>query len=312
MKILITGATGFVGRPLCAELTRRGSEYRAAVRRGGILGPIDEVSVGEINESTDWRPAMQGVQVVIHLAGLAHRTRRTPADDEHFRLVNAEGTAALGKAAAAAGVERIVFLSTVKVNGDRSDNRPLTEEDPPNPDGPYARSKLAAEEALRLVSTETGIGVTIVRTPLVYGPGVRANFLALMTAVAKGIPLPLGAIRNARSLIFVGNLIDALLLCVDQPTAAGQVFFVKDGPDLSTPDLVREIARAAGRRARLIPVPVALLNGGARVVGRGDAVSRLTESLVVDDRKIRERFHWRPPFDMRHGLEQTVQWYLNH
>jgi len=202
-----------------------------------------------------------------------------------------------------------VLLSTVKVNGDRTTGAPFREEDPPAPKEVYAASKWEAEQRVRAVAARGGMACTVVRTPLVYGPRVRANFLGLLRLVDRGVPLPFGRVRNARSLVFVHNLADALLHCAARTEASDETYFVKDGPDPSTPELVRRIAAALGRAPRLVSVPPTLLRGAARLLGRGDVADRLLGSLVVSDARLRERTGWRPPHTMDEGLRETARWY---
>lgn len=313
VRVLITGATGFVAPVVCREAAVRGLEVRASVRSGGparILGleGVEIVPVGDIDGSTDWSKALRGVDAVIHLAGRAHQFGTAAEDDAGFTRVNVAGTERLARCAAEAGVRRLVLLSSVKVNGERSLDRPFTETDDPNPTGPYARSKLAAERVLATVRRETGLSAVVIRTPLVYGPGVKANFLAMLRAVERGLPLPLGGVNNTRSLIYVRNLADALLACAQHPDADGHTFFVKDGEDVSTAELLRRIGHALGKNARLVPVPSAVLHGLARLVGRSDAAVRLLGSLAVNSSAIRECIGWVPPFDMDAGLADTARW----
>lgn len=307
--ILVTGATGFIGQAMCVELRRRQLSYRAAVRRSRPGAPAEFVTVGDINGSTNWSVALEGITSIIHLAGRAHAFGRDANQVDEFRRINVEGTERLASAAAAAGVRRFVLLSSAKVHGDVSHEQPFDESDVPRPVGVYAVSKWEGEQRLRAVAERTGLPITIVRTPLVYGPGVKANFLSLLRAVDRRLPLPFGRIDNARSLIFVTNLVDALLHCERHPSAAGQVFLVKDGLDLSTAELVRRIGLALARRVRLISVPPVLITMGAKMVGRADAADRLLGSLVVDAARIRERTGWIAPFDVDSGLAATASWY---
>lgn len=288
-------------------------QVRAAVRsadaaRTAALDGLETVPVGDIDGATNWAPALRGVDVVIHLAGRAHQFGAAAEDDAGFTRVNVDGTERLARAAAAVGVRRLVLVSSVKVNGEQSLERPLTERDDPHPAGPYGRSKLAAERVLATVRRETGLSTVVVRTPLVYGPGVKANFLAMLRAVDRGVPLPLGSVNNTRSLIYVGNLADALLACAEHPNADGRTFFVKDADDVSTAELLRRIGRALGKNARLVPVPSGLLGSVARLIGRGDAAVRLLGSLAVDASAIRESIGWVPPFGMDAGLADTARW----
>jgi UDP-N-acetyl-alpha-D-quinovosamine dehydrogenase len=311
--LLVTGATGFIGRAVCDALRERHMPFRAAIRRPaarGQLPPGGEIcDVGEIDGTTDWGRALAGVGAVLHLAGRAHVFGRAADEEAEFLRVNVEGTEQLARAAAAAEVRHFIFLSSAKVNGEHSNGRALLESDPPRPVGPYAVSKWQAEERVRRAGAETGLSYTIIRTPLVYGPGVSANFLSLLRLVDRGVPLPFGRATNARSLIYVRNLADALLHCVEHPAAGGETFFVKDGPDLSVAELVRQLGAALDRPVRLVAVPPTLLTGAARLFGRGDAATRLFGSLVVDAHQIRKRTGWTPPYSIDEGLTATASWY---
>jgi nucleoside-diphosphate-sugar epimerase len=305
VRVLVTGASGFVGRALVARLQREaGWNVRCAVRGAGvqIAGCAETIVMGDI-ERTDFGAAVGGVDAVVHLAARVHHMRDSDDAAGQYRETNTEATRRLAQHAAAAGVRRFVFLSTVKVNGDSG---MLRETDETHPAGPYATSKWDAECALRDLAGNTGMEIVIVRPPLVYGPGVRANFAALMRAVVAGVPLPLGAVHNARSLVAVDNLVDFIVTCVRHPAAANEVFFVSDGRDLSTSELVRLIARAAGRRARLLAVPTGALRLLGRMTRRTDAIERLVGSLTVDITKARTRLHWSPPLSVEEGVRRAV------
>ncbi len=311
-RVLVTGATGFVGRALVPRLRAGGHVVRAAVRRESSECDADErVVVGDLGPDADWRAAVDGVDAVVHLAARVH-VMHDDADDPlaAFRRVNVEGTLALARAAAAAGVRRFVFVSSIKVNGEGTPpGVRYTERDAPAPCDPYGRSKAEAEAALRALSDRTGMELAVVRPPLVYGPGVKANFLRLMSWVERGVPLPFGAVDNRRSLVYVGNLADALATCVEHPAAAGGVFLVSDGEDLSTGELVRRMARALGRDARMLPVPAGLLGGLARLAGRGAEADRLLGSLRVDASALHDRLGWTPPFTVDAALAETARWF---
>jgi nucleoside-diphosphate-sugar epimerase len=311
---LVTGATGFVGAHLIPALQGAGWTVRAAVRSSaGVALPegVDRVAVGDLAQAPDLRDALAGVDVVIHLAGRAHVVRETAADvDRIFRRVNVAATRHLAEQAAAAGVRRFVLLSSVKVNGERTGDRPFTEADVPAPEDAYGRSKHEAEQALRAVGAATGLAVAIVRPPLVYGPGVKANFLRLLRLVDRGVPLPLGSVRNQRSLIGVWNLCDLIVACATHPAAAGETFLASDQRDLSTPELIRLIGHALGRPARLFPFPVTALRQAGRLAGQGDAVERLVGSLQVDSTKATRLLGWQPVVGVEEGLRRTGEWYL--
>lgn len=312
MRILVTGANGFVGRALCSRLSELGWAVRASVRRNVAALGENVMAVGNIDSHTDWSSALADIEYVVHLAARVHVMRETAADPlAEFRRVNVAGTRELARSAAQAGVKRLLFLSTIKVNGEETRCRPFCEADTPRPEDAYGISKWEAEQALHEIARDTGLEVVILRPPLVYGPGVKGNFLSLLAAVAKGIPLPLGAIKNHRSLVYVGNLVDAILRCLTHPTAAGETFLVSDGEPLSTPTLVHGLAAALGRPARLLPVPPRLLELAAYMLGKGDSIQRLTRSLELDTSKIRKTVGWTPAYSMAEGLAETMAWYMS-
>ncbi len=305
MKLLITGATGFVGRALVTEARARGWQLRAAVRRPLAIDGVEPVEIGDIGPDTDWRAAVRGCDAVVHLAARVHRLDRGEAGDlAAFRRVNVAGSERLARQAAEAGVRRLVFVSTVKVHGEGA-AQPYRESDAPAPVDPYAISKWEAEQALARVAADTGIELVVLRPPLVYGPDAGANFRRLLRLALKGVPLPLAAIDNRRSLIHVDNLAHAITLCVEHPLAAGQTFLVADGA-LSTPALVRELAAATGRRARLLPLPPSLLLRLARWCRCEPEAQRLLASLAVDDGALRSRLGWTPPLPQREALRRTA------
>jgi len=300
LTVVVTGAGGFIGLRLTERLLRAGAEVRAAVRRDSAAlealagrGRLRQVAVGDIG-AADWSSVLAGAQAVVHLAARAHVIRPSQRDDG-FAEINRGATLRLAEAAGRAGVKRLVFVSSAKAEDASGD--------------PYSRSKAEAERLLGDASGDLGLECVIVRPPLVYGPGVRANFLRLMRLVDSGVPLPFGHVDNRRSFAFVGNLADALHACIDHPRAAGRTFAVSDGEDISTPELVRRIARALDRPARLFSVPVPLLALAGRLAGQASAVARLTGSLTVDDSAIRSALDWRAPFSMEQGLAETAAWY---
>ncbi len=302
MRVLVTGATGFVGSALCPRLVSRGHGPVRALRRAEGSG--DGVVVGDIDAGTDWRAALTGCEAVVHLAARVHRMQDGPDAAARYRATNTEGTLNLARQAAGLGVRRFVFVSSIKVNGEGGD-APYREADIPAPQDAYAISKWEAEQGLWRIAGETGLEVVVLRPPLVYGPGVKANFLALLRLVARGWPLPLGAIDNRRSLLYLDNFVDAIALCLEHPDAAGQTFLIDDGVAVSTPDLVRAIAQAMHRPARLLAVPPGVLSLAGALVGRRAAVARLTGSLWVDASLIRARLGWRPPYTLAQGLAAT-------
>ncbi len=309
-NFLVTGATGFVGRFLLGALEQQGYGVRAAYRRAPAAPVAGSVVVGELGPDTAWEEALAGVDVVVHLAGLAHLppgAARTQT--EQFERINTRATLTLARACGDAGVRRLVFISSVKVNGERTHGAAFTEADIPNPSDAYARSKWAAEQGLAQVAAQTGLEVTVVRPPLVYGAGVKANFLQLMRWVDRGIPLPVASIHNQRSLIGIENLADALLRCAIHPAAAGETFLVSDGDDVSTPQLVQRLAKALGRQPRLFACPESLLRWAGRLSGRGAGVDRLLDSLQADTGKIQRMLGWRAPVTMEEGLAAAARWF---
>ncbi len=310
-----------MGRALCCELQNKEYTIRGVARqairtgysadvRGNDLGVEECIAVGDIGPQTDWGRALVDVDTVVHLASRAHVMREVADDPEdEYRRVNVAGTERLAAMAADAGVRRFIYLSSVKVNGERTVAAPFTESDVPYPEDVYGRFKLETEDRLRRVAGFSKLEVVIIRPPLVYGPGVKANFLRLMEWIWRGVPLPLKKVSNRRSLIYVGNLVDAIIACVEHPAATGKTFLVSDNEDVSTPELIRRMAHALGRPARLFPCPPALLHAGARLTGRQEAAERLLGSLVVDSSKIRRELGWKPPYTMEQGLAETARWY---
>ena len=314
-KVLVTGANGFVGKPLCAELLQRGYQVSAAMRSHGQLSaPGETVTVGAIDGETDWSASLSGVDAVIHLAARVHVMKDKAADLlAEFLKVNLYGTSNLAQQAASAGIKRFVYVSSIKVNGEQTTvNRPFTESDEPDPQDPYGISKWRAEQDLQRIAHETGLEVVIVRPPLVYGPGVKGNFISLLAAIDRGIPLPLAGANNARSLVYVGNLVDALIACATHPAAAGQTYLVSDGDDVSTAMLVDMIARSLGRNSRAFNFPPAILRAVATVLGRAEQVDRLFGSLRVNDEKLRRELAWSSPYTLEQGLRATSEWYRAH
>lgn len=307
-KVLVTGANGFVGSALLARL-QADTDVLGTVRRASAEPRL--IQVGDLGGATDWRPALAGRGVVIHTAARVHVMNDVAADPEaEFRRTNVEGTLRLAQQAVEAGVRRFVFVSSIKVNGESTPNRPFTADDVPAPSDPYGISKRQAEEELRKLAADTGLEVVIVRPPLVYGPGVKANFLSMMRWLYRGVPLPLGAVRNRRSLVALDNLVDLLVRCAVHPAAANQTFLAADGEDLSTTDLLRRMSAALGRRPRLIPVPPAVLAAGATALGKRAAASRLLGSLQLDVRKTRDLLDWTPPVSVDDALRKTAAYFL--
>lgn len=305
MNILLTGASGFLGRALMSQLSQRESmALAAAVRSHGLVsGSVIHV-VGDLSADTDWSSAVARQQVLIHAAGRAHVIKDEVKDPlAEYRRVNVAGTLNLARQAAKAGVKRFIFISSIGVNGNIN-SRPFTASDQVNPADLYAQSKWEAEQGLWKVQQETGMEIVIIRPPLVYGPHAPGSFGSLIRWIKKGIPLPLGAIHNKRSLVGIDNLVDLVIRCIDHPAAANQMFLAGDGEDLSTTELLRGVAKAMGRPARLIPVPAGLLHLGATLLGKKAMAPRLFGSLQVDISKTCELLSWKPPYTIEEGLRR--------
>jgi nucleoside-diphosphate-sugar epimerase len=313
MRVLVTGANGFVGSAVVARAADRGFTVRGAVRRDASLpAGVERAQVGDLDDATAWEQAVAGVDVVVHAAARVHVMRETASDPlADFRRVNTAGTLHLARKAAEYGVRRLVFVSTIKVNGESTEpGRPFTSEDRPSPADAYAVSKHEAELGLFDISARSALEVVVVRPVLVYGPGVRGNFLSMLRWVSRGTPLPIGAIRNKRSFVAVDNLADLLLQCAVHPGAVGSTFLVSDGDDISTAALAGRIGDALGRPARLISVPVALLRAGGLLSGRSESVRRLCDSLQVDMSRTRRLLGWTPPVSMQAALGATARRFL--
>jgi len=304
-RVLITGANGFVGKALCDHLAAKGYDLVRAVRQSG-----GDISVGDLSDKTDWRQALEGVESVVHLAARVH-VMDDRADDPLalFRAVNRDVTQNLAEQARDAGVKRLVYLSSVKAAGEANDAEALKESDLATPQDPYGQSKLEAEQALHKIAESSTMAVTVLRPPLVYGPGVKGNFLTLLKICKKGLPLPLGGLKNRRSLVYLENLVDAIRAALEAETPDCAVYFVSDGPPVSTPELIRLLSKTLGTSPLLLPVPASLLTLLAKIVGKGAMASRLTGSLEVDCRLIETELGWRPPFTTNQGLAATAAWY---
>lgn len=311
--VLVTGAAGFVGSALLMRMLAEGLSPRAVTRRLELPFPVGVQTTlgGELGSNFDWRPAMEGCNAVIHAAArvhVMHENEPNPLDS--FRLVNVAGTERLARAAVDAGVKRFIYISSIKVNGEGAGRNPtFTEADAPAPQDPYGVSKWEAEQALHRIAKNTDLEIIIVRPPLVYGPGVGGNFIRLLGWVTRGAPLPLAAVRNRRSLVYVGNLVDALITCVTHANAKGNTYLISDGDDVSTAELIRRIAAAVGKQPRLFPMPEAALRMLGKLTGKSAEVSRLVDSLVVNSSKIRTELGWQPPYSLDDGLRATVDWY---
>lgn len=311
--ILVTGATGFVGSALVKRLVMESAfgGVVAVSRRLDVPWPegVKRVQVSDLQPTTDWSVALRRVDAVVHCAARVHVMQDNASDPlQAYRHVNVGGTLHLARQAAAAGVRRFVFVSSIKVNGESTlPGVPFTADDAPAPLDPYGVSKMEAEQGLQEISVQTGMEVVIVRPPLVYGPEVKANFAAMMRWVAKGVPLPLGAIHNARSMVALDNLVDLLVTCLSHPAAAGQTFLVSDGQDVSTTSLLRRTAQAMGQQAVLLPVPAGLLQWVAALLGQRDVAQRLCGSLQADIGKTRQLLGWSPPLTLDQGLRKAVE-----
>jgi len=305
-SIFITGASGFIGEALCRKMLAGGFRVKAAVRgKEKLLPGAEGLVIGSIETFNGYEDELKGVDTVVHLAGYAH----SKGSISDFRRVNVAGTERLAKAAAKAGVKRFIFISSVKVNGENS-IRPFTEDDPCKPQDAYGISKMEAEQALQEISSLSAMQTVILRLPLVYGAGVKANFKNLVRLAGSGLPLPLKSIRNKRSLVYLGNLIDAVLTCVDHPAAGNQIFMISDGEDVSTPELIEKIAAALNKRAILLPFPPFALKLFCSLIGKRDEFDKFAGSLTVDPGKIRRLLGWKPAFTLEQGINQTVKAYL--
>jgi nucleoside-diphosphate-sugar epimerase len=307
MKFLVTGATGFIGKSLSKALFQQGHSVCAAVRSTNALTERAEVVVvGEIGNNTDWTSALRDVDVVIHLAARVHIIQESANDPLlEFRKVNVVGTQRLAESAAYVGIRRFVYVSSIGVNGSQS-SLPFTELDKSNPLNAYALSKWEAEQVLSQIANRTGLEVVVVRPPLVYGSGAPGNFAQMIKVLAKHIPLPFASVQNFRSLIYVENLADALILCATHPAAVGQTYLVSDGEDVSTPELLRRLGDAMGHPVRLFYCPPALLRLAGKLIGKSDQIDRLLGSLQVDNSKIRRELAWQPPFTLDESLKVTI------
>ncbi|MEN3354675.1 MAG: UDP-N-acetyl-alpha-D-quinovosamine dehydrogenase [Betaproteobacteria bacterium] len=307
--VLVTGATGFVGSELCVSLANAGYQVRRALHAGSPAAPPDIV-VGDINGKTAWRAALEHVDTVIHLAARTHAIRERTHDTlPAYRSINVDGTARLAEQAVKAGVRRLIFLSSIKVNGEETGRAPFRETDIPRPEDPYGITKLEAEQLLTRRASETGLELVIIRPPLVYGPGVKGNLLRLMRLLVRGVPLPLGSIDNRRSLVALANLTDAIVACVRTPHAAGRTYLVSDDEPLSTPALVRKLAESLQVKPRLFRCPLAILETAAALTGRSSEITRLTRSLEIDSSHIRNDLNWMPPYSLSQGFTEMGRWY---
>jgi len=316
-KVMVTGATGFVGKPLVQQLSKNNQYVVRAVARIDITGLFEpNVEMGYVNDidaDTDWTEALTGCDTVIHTAARVH-VMKEHADDPlaEFRRVNLVGTLNLARQAVQQGVSRFIFISSIKVNGESTaKNNPFTPEAIPQPEDAYAISKYEAEEGLRALAVETGLDVVVIRPPLIYGPAVKGNFQRMMKWLINDLPLPLGKIPNKRSFVAVDNLINLITLCITHPQAANQLFLASDGEDLSTSELLQRMGRALGKKTRLLPVPFVILRAGAALIGKQDMLQRLCGSLQIDASKAYDLLGWKPVTQVDEALHRTAQHYLH-
>lgn len=314
-RLLVTGANGFIGTALCAEAVSRGYMVRGAIRSacdlpiGNANLGIENIDMGDIGAHTNWHSAILDCDVVVHLAARVHVMNEEASDPlADFRLVNTEATENLARCAAASGARRLVYISTIGVNGlFTKGSVKFSERDSANPHNAYALSKWEAEQALHRVAAETGLEVVILRPPLVYGAGAPGNFAKLLRLVQLGIPLPLAGVKNKRDLVYVGNLVDAIMTCATHSSAVGNTYLVSDGETVSTPEILRGLAKELGISPRVLPFPISLLKLMAAAFGKADQVDRLVESLQVDSTKIRHQLGWLPPYSLQQGFSKTVR-----
>ncbi|NQZ94160.1 MAG: SDR family oxidoreductase [Moritella sp.] len=309
MKILVTGSSGFVGKRVLDMAAAKGWDCLAQVRKAATKNAIiEEVTVPVINAATDWSHALTGVECIVHCAARVHQMQESEAEAlVAYNEVNTLGTLQLARQAAALGVKRFVFLSSIKVNGEYTDvGSPFTAQVSQPPSDPYGTSKYDAEIGLTQIAQETGLDVVIIRPPLVYGPGVKANFQSMLCWVKKGIPLPLGAINNKRSLVFIDNLVDLILTAAVHNNAVNGTFLVSDGHDVSTTELLNAVAVAMDKSSRLLPIPMAWIQLAAKLVGKPQIAQRLCGSLQVDISETQKKLNWTPPVSFAVGIKTTV------
>ncbi|MDD3375244.1 MAG: SDR family oxidoreductase [Candidatus Omnitrophica bacterium] len=308
-KILVTGASGFIGRNLCASLRARGYFVRVAIRNNmhDVFGADEYIEISDVGLEADWAQALIGIDVVIHLAARVHVVKESAADSlEVFRKVNVLGTKRLAEQSVKAGVKRFFFMSSIGVNGEVDSGKPFAEQDTPCPVSAYAISKWEAEQILCEVVRGTGMEIVIFRPTLVYGPSAPGNFARLMRLVKLKAPLPFGGFKNLRSFLYVGNLVDAIITCMTHPRAVGETFLLSDGEDVSTPDLIQMIAVSMNKKVVLFPFPQSVLKTLCKIIGKDKELEKLTGNLTVDCSKIRNLLGWKPPFTMEEGIRESI------
>ncbi len=314
-NLLITGGSGFVAQALFPKLISENWKIRTTLRhekqQDRLLKEVSSFVTGNLEGCADWKPLVDGVDVIVHLAARVHQMREQEENIEAaYQQMNVEVTRDLAEAAVKAKVKRFVFISSIKAMGEETEaHLTWNESSPCKPQDAYGRSKYDAERALIDIAQKTGLEVVILRLPLVYGPWLKANMSRLFRIVNYGLPLPFGMVQNARSLLFVGNLVDAIRLTLDHPKAAGQTFLLSDRESVSTPELIRRIAHALGRPARLLPLPPTVLQWVGKITGKSSIMNRLLNSLVIDNSLIQRELNWSPPFSMAQGLQETAEWY---
>ncbi len=313
VRVVVTGASGFVGQSIVKALKLADYHVVAVSRNLNVSNADISVYVPDYSSQNEWQRLLSSNDVVIHLAARVHIMQDQAENPlEAFLAVNLHNTVSLAKAAAKVGIKRFVFVSSIKVNGEHTHSQEFSEQDAANPQDAYAVSKWEAEKALREIEKETGMQVVILRPPLIYGPNVKANFASLIKLVDKGVPLPLASINNKRSLIYLGNFVDAIITCVQHPKAAGNTYLVSDGEDISMPQLIRKIAYALNRPSRLFSFPVPIMYLIAKLAGKSSSLQRVTQSLAIDSSKIRQELNWHPPFTIEQGLKETADWHRSH
>jgi nucleoside-diphosphate-sugar epimerase len=311
MNILVTGATGFIGNKLCQVLSMRGDAVVAVARKQVNIDTNITVINKVLSKDTDWQDCLKDIDVVIHLAGRAHVMNDVSENPyQAYADINIDATKQLAEQAALSGVKRFIYLSSIKVNGERTKDIAFSETDSPQPEDDYGKTKYEAEKALNSIGKDTGMEVVIIRPPLVYGEGVKANFKSLIKLAQLNIPLPFGAIRNKRSLVYIENIIDFILLCTHHPSAANQTFLISDDDDVSITRLIQEIKEASGKRSLLIPVPQSWLKFVLQLIGKSSLSDRLLGNLQVDMTKAKTLLDWKPPFTVEQGINKTIEAYL--